>query len=39
MSLSVHVAHRSLAPRAAWRYVDPAGQRNASADDHSAPSA
>jgi hypothetical protein len=39
MSLSVHVAHRSLAPRAAWRYVDTAEQRNASADDFPAPSA
>ena len=39
MSLSVHVAHRSLVPRAAWRYVDAAGQGKASADDLRMPSA
>jgi len=39
MSLSVHVAHRSLAPRAAWRYVDAAGQSNRSADELATPPA
>ena len=39
MSLSVHVDHRSLAPRAAWRYVDTVAQGKASADDFPAPSA
>ena len=39
MSLSVHVAHRSLTPRAAWRYVEAAGQGKASADDFRTPSA
>ena len=32
MSLSVHVAHRSLTPRAVWRYVDGAGPSERASD-------
>lgn len=32
MGLSVHVAHRSLAPRAVWRYVDGEGPSKRSID-------
>jgi len=39
MSLSVHVAHRSLAPRAAWLYVDAEAQSNRSADELTPPPA
>jgi len=39
MSLSVHVAHRSLVPRAAWRDVATAEQSRGSGDDLHTPSA
>ena len=38
MSLSVHVAHRSLMPRAAWRDLDAAGQSGGSAIALDSPS-
>lgn len=39
MSLSVHVAHRSLAPRALWRYVDGTESSKQTIDGSRAPSA
>lgn len=39
MSLSVHVAHRSLAPRAAWHYADGSGRSTHSTVSTDAPSA
>ena len=39
MSLSVHVAHRSLVPRAGWHYADGSGPRTSSAVSTGAPSA
>ena len=39
MSLSVHVAHRSLVPRAGWHYADGSAPSTQSRDHARAPSA